>query len=279
MSEELENLELEQESGEEENESTVSPAEEKAMASGWRPEDEWDGDSDEWIDAKTFNRNGEFMTRIQKQSKELSSNRDQMDKLKDAMKELGDHNKKIAEQEFKKAMTALKKEKLMALEEDDHRSAEEIADKIDELKEAKQEAKEAEVVLEKPPADVAPDPEFMAWAGDNSWYSKDVILRGAADALGMEYADKHPGAPLADVLEHVTKHIKDEFPSKFGNKNQGNPGAVTEKSSNGRKPKKSKYSEKDLSDEQKQFAKMFVETGAFDNIQEYVDQLVVSGEL
>jgi len=275
MSEELENLELEKEGG---KEVTLSPTEEKAMASGWRPEDEWDGESDEWIDAKTFNRNGEFMTRIQKQSKELSSNRDQMDKLKSAMKELGEHNKKIAEQEYKKAISALKKEKLLALEEEDHRAAEEIADKIDELKEAKQEAKEAPA-MEKPPADIAPAPEFTTWAGDNSWYHNDVILRGAADALGEEYANANPGAPLADVLDHVTKAIKGEFPNKFGNKNQSNPGSVTEKSSNGRKAKKSKYSEKDLSDEQRQFAKMFVDTGAFENVQEYVDQLVISGEL
>jgi len=275
MSEELENLELEKEGG---KEVTLSPTEEKAMASGWRPEDEWDGESDEWIDAKTFNRNGEFMTRIQKQSKELSSNRDQMDKLKSAMKELGEHNKKIAEQEYKKAISALKKEKLLALEEEDHRAAEEIADKIDELKEAKQEAKEAPA-MEKPPADIAPAPEFTTWAGDNSWYHNDVILRGAADALGEEYANANPGAPLADVLDHVTKAIKGEFPNKFSNKNQSNPGSVTEKSSNGRKAKKSKYSEKDLSDEQRQFAKMFVDTGAFENVQEYVDQLVISGEL
>ena len=273
--EELENLEVEKEG---EGEITLSPVEEKAMASGWRPEDEWDGESDEWIDAKTFNRNGEFMTRIQKQSKELNSNRDEMDKLKSAMKELGDHNKKIAEQEYKKAINALKKEKLVALEEEDHRAAEEIADKIDELKEAKQEAKEAPA-MEKPPADVAPAPEFTTWANDNSWYHNDVILRGAADALGEQYASANPGAPLGDVLDHVTKAIKGEFPNKFGNKNQGNPGSVTEKSSNGRKAKKSKYSEKDLSDEQRQFAKMFVDTGAFENVQEYVDQLVISGEL
>jgi len=43
MSEELENLDLEKEDG---KEVIVSPAEEKAMASGWRPEDEWDCVSD-----------------------------------------------------------------------------------------------------------------------------------------------------------------------------------------------------------------------------------------
>jgi len=279
MSEELENLDLEKEGN---DEITASPVEEKAMASGWRPEDEWNGNADEWVDAKTFNRNGEFMTRIQKQSKELSSNRDELDQLKSAMKELGDHNKKIAEQEYKKAINALKKEKLVALEDEDHRAAEEIADKIDELKEAKQEAKESESapVMDTPPADIAPAPEFTSWATENSWYHGDVALRGAADSLGEDYANKNPGAPLVDVLNHVTKIIKEEFPHKFGNINQSNQSNVTEKPSNGRQPrKKGKHSEKDLSDEQRQFAKMFVETGAFDNIQEYVDQLVESGEL
>ena len=28
-----------------------TPAEEKAMSSGWRPEDEWTGETDDWIDA------------------------------------------------------------------------------------------------------------------------------------------------------------------------------------------------------------------------------------
>jgi len=254
-----------------------TPAEEKAMSSGWRPEEEWNGDEDDWIDAKTFNRNGEFMSRIQHQSKELTSLREESETLKKGMKELGEHNKKIAEQEFKKAMSALKREKVLALEEEDHVSVVDIDERMDDLKDTKKDMDTAET-LEKPPENVAPNPVFVDWSTTNTWYGKDSILRGAADAVGMEYADKNPGAPIEDVLAYVTKTIKDEFPNKFGNIKRDNPSSVTEKSGT-RKTKKNKYTPKDLTAEQKQFAKMFVDTGAFDNEQEYVDSLVKSGEL
>jgi len=261
----------------EENEYT--PTESKAMSSGWRPEDDWTGESDDWVDAKTFNRNGEFMSRIQQQSKELNSNRNELDSLKAAMKELGEHNKKIAEQEYKNAMKSLKQEKVVALEEEDHSAVVEIEDKIDELKEIKREAETAPVEEHPVNQDVAPNPVFVEWAGTNQWYQDDVMLRGAADAIGMEYADKNQGVPIEDVLQYVTKRMTEEFPNKFGNKNKNNPSAVSEPSGTSRRGKKAKFTEKDLSDEQRQFAKTFVETGAFDNMQEYVDQLAAAGEL
>ena len=262
-------------------ENEYTPAEEKAMASGWRPEDEWDGDPDDWVDARTFNRNGEFMSRIQQQSKQLSTSASEIEELKNAMKALGEHNKKIAEAEYNKAIKALKKEKVAALEEEDHESVVEIEDKIDELKESKKEMDSRPTQeLEKPPADVAPDPLFVEWSNENTWYNNDTVMRGAADALGMEYADRNKGAPLADVLDYVTKQMTNKFPQEFGNKRKREPSPVTEGSASGSKRgKKAKFTEKDLSDEQKQFAKMFVDTGAFDSVQEYVDQLVESGDL
>ncbi len=259
-------------------ENEYSPAEEKAMSSGWRPEEEWSGDSEDWIDARTFNRNGEFMSRIQHQSKELTSLREESESLKAGMKELGEHNKKIAEQEFKKAMAALKREKVLALEEDDHVSVVDIDDRIGDLKESKKYMDEAEI-LEKPPENIAPNPVFVDWASINQWYSNDALLRGAADSVGMEYADKNPGAPIEDVLSFVTNRMKEEFPNKFGNTKRGEPSSVTEGVKATRKSKKAKYTVKDLNDEQKQFGKMFVDTGAFDDIQEYVDSLAKSGEL
>ena len=282
MSEELENVELDGALDQENvGENEYTPAEEKAMASGWRPEDEWDGEADDWVDAKTFNRNGEFMSRIQQQSKQLNTQTSELEQIKAAMKELGEHNKKIAEKEYDKAIKALKRERVMASEDADHAAVEEITDKIDELKETKREIDATpKQELETPPEDVAPDPLFTEWVGTNGWYKSDTVMRGAADALGMEYADRNKGAPLADVLDYVTKEMASKFPREFGNKMQREPSPVTEGSGNGgKRGKKAKFTEKDLSDEQKQFAKMFVDTGAFDNVQEYVDQLVDSGEL
>lgn len=262
-------------------ESEYSPAEEKAMSSGWRPEEEWTGDPDDWVDARTFNRNGEFMSRIQNQTKQLNANAEEVAQLKAGIKELGEHNKKIAEQEYKNAMDALKKEKILALAEEDHVAAEEIRDKIAELKETKREEdKTVEHNSEENNAGNIPNPVFMEWADTNKWYKSDVLLRGAADAIGMEYADTNPGAPIEEVLQYVTKTMKQEFPDRFGNTRRNNPGSVTEPSGEARRPtKKAKYTPKDLSDEQRQFAKMFVATGAFESEQEYVDSLVKTGDL
>jgi len=271
---------VEVETVEEIGESEYSAAEEKAMSSGWRPEEEWSGDSDDWIDAKTFNRNGEFMSRIQHQTKELSSNRAELDALKAGMKELGDHNKKIAEQEFKNAIKSLKNEKVMALEEDDHVSVMEIDDKIDELKETKRETEvAASQEMHEGAQEVAPNPAFVEWSSVNQWYQSDVGMRGAADAIGMDYADKHQGAPIEDVLQYVSNQMKRDFPNKFGNTNKGAPSTVTESQGATKRTKGKKFTAKDLNDDQMQFAKMFVDTGAFENVQEYVDSLAKSGEL
>ena len=258
-----------------------TPAEEKAMSSGWRPEDEWSGDSDDWIDAKTFNRNGEFMSRIQQQTKELNSNRSELDALKAGMKELGDHNKKIAEQEFKKAMKSLKQEKVVALEEEDHSAVVDIEDKIDDLKDAKREMDVAAKEEVEHPVDqnIAPNPVFTEWANTNDWYRKNISMRGAADAIGMEYADSHKDAPIEEVLQYVTKRMTEEFPNKFSNSRKNDPSIVTEPTGAGKRIKKNKYTEKDLTAEQREFANMFVKTGAFDDVQEYVDSLVKSGDL
>jgi len=276
-----EELKLDQEQEQESVEGKeYTPTEEKAMSSGWRPEDEWSGDSDDWVDAKTFNRNGEFMSRIQQQSKELNSNRSEMESLKAGIKELGDHNKKIAGQEYKKAIKALKQEKVVALDEEDHTAVSDIDDKIDELKESKRIMDTAaSEEIHKASQDVAPNPVFTEWAGTNKWYTSDVIMRGAADAIGMEYADEHQGAPIEEVLQYVSKRMTEEFPNKFGNQNQNRASTVTETSGAGKRVKKNKYTEKDLTVEQKEFANMFVSTGAFENVQEYVDSLVKSGDL
>ena len=77
-----------------EEESTLSPAEETASAGGWKPEDEWEG-TGEWIDARTFNMRGELMDRIKSQTSQLRGQDKKMTKLESGLKELADHNKRI----------------------------------------------------------------------------------------------------------------------------------------------------------------------------------------
>jgi len=261
----------------------LSPVEEKAMAQGWRPQDEWDGDPDDWIDAKTFVRNGEFMSRIQKQSQQLISQSSEINELKSAIKKLGEHNKTIAEKEFNRAMAALRREKANALEERDHEAVMEIDDQIDELKSAKKELLEDDSTSSKTEETPQVDPKiqaaFQSWVVDNDWYNKDDVMAAAADRIGIKYAQSNPHLDFKEVLNYVTVEITKKFPNEFKAPASRGSGSVTESRGVGRTTGKKKYTQKDLSEEQLQFAKTFVAAGAFDNVQQYVDQLVETGEL
>lgn len=278
------------EEGAVENEGTqvpgeVSPAEQKARSQGWVSEDEWveaGKDADDWVDAKQFVFRGELMSRIQQQSKQLHESNGKIDQLNKALKKMGEINSKIAEEQYQKAIKTLKKQKAAAMGDEDHDAVVEIEDQIEELKEAQKAMKE-EAVEEtgKPEGNTGAVPqEFYAWVEENQWYNTDPLMRGAADALGMAYAQAHPELPPQAVLDHVSKQIKIEMPHKFGG---GRPGAPAVLEGGGRQPgtkgKKSKFTAKDLDSDQLKMAKTFVDSGALPDIQTYVDQLVEIGEL
>lgn len=263
----------------------MSPTEEKARTQGWVSEDEWveqGKDADDWVDAKQFVFRGELMQRIQQQSKQLNELNGKNDQLTKALKKLGEVNSKVAEEGYQKAIRDLKRQKAAALSDEDHEAVIEIDDKIDELKEAQKAVAEESVIEDSKPADPnIPSPEYAAWVAkpENNWYTNDPVLRGVADAIGMEYYNSHPGVPMQDVLDYVSKQIKIEMPHKFGGSKPTAPAVIE----GGGKPKptgkKPKFTAKDLDDEQLKMAKTFVETGALPDIQTYVDQLVEIGEL
>ena len=78
--------------------------EDKALDKGWRPEDEWTGEPDQWRPAKEFLDRGELMDRISDQTRQLRGQKDELAKVQTALKEMGNHNTKIAEKEYDKAM-------------------------------------------------------------------------------------------------------------------------------------------------------------------------------
>ena len=82
----------------------VSPVQEEALAQGWVPKDEYEGDPDRWVDAGEFVRRGELFRKIESQSKELKD-------VRKALAELAKHNSKIREVEYARAIEGLKAQK------------------------------------------------------------------------------------------------------------------------------------------------------------------------
>ncbi len=253
-----------------------TPIEDKALDKGWRPEDEWTGEPDQWRPAKEFLDRGELMDRISDQTRQLRGQKDEIAKVQTALKEMGDHNSKIAEKEYDKAMRDLKSLKVQALEVDDYERIVDVDEQIQELKEAKKETVEEKKAPEM-------HPEIEAWMKDNQWYGRDVIMRGAADSISQEYMNMNPGSMdnPKEVLKYVEEVMREEFPHKFeGTTQRRRPAATSEVGEPvSRSTGKEKYTARDMNSMQKKICQTFIQAGAFKTEQEYVDQLVQLGEI
>lgn len=280
----------EEEEGDEED--GLSEVERQAMEQGWRPKDEWDGDPDSWVDAKEFVYRGQLMDRISKQNKALQTQAHESARLKKALKKLTEHQKKIAQNEYQKALRDLKKEKLEALEADDHEAVMEIDERMTDL-EKNQEDYTSEYDLDLEDESGTEDtedehPQFTQeqintvkeWVDNNPWYTQNQAMKGAADALGNAYLEQNPG-DIDGMVQYINRGIRKEFPHKFKSV-PTKKGAVTE---NGRRSPKGKvkgkktYGVNDLSDEQRRVAKEFVDLGVYKNVQDYVNELAELKEL
>lgn len=247
-------------------------SEDKARESGWKPLEEWSGNSDEWVDAKTFNQRGEYLERIKTQSSQLKKLEKKLHSQEQTLKELADHHRKVAEIERKKALDDLKDLKRQALDLGDNSKVVEIDDKISDLKQLKIE----EPVKQQSQEEMHPD--LVEWIEDNPWYEQDDILTGATNGLVAGIIKKHPElkGQVREVLDMATSKLKEEFPSKFGKRRQ----TVTESSSSETaKGSPDKNLARKLNEEQRQFAKRFIQQGALKSYEEYAQQLAAIGEL
>ena len=84
----------------------LTPIEQKAMEMGWRPKTEFEGEEDDFIDAKEFVRRKPLFDKIETQSRELKNVR----KAIEALKEHYGSREKAAVQQAIDALTAAKEE-------------------------------------------------------------------------------------------------------------------------------------------------------------------------
>ena len=227
------------------NEPKLSAAEEKAMEQGWVPQDQWDGDPEQWRPAKEFLDRGELFKKIEDQNRTIKE-------FKKALDDLKGHHAKTRETEYARALQALKEQKKAALEEGDAATVIELDDQIDLVKDEQSKLKQAA----NEPREQVVNPEFTNWIDKNKWYETSQPMRAYADALGRDLAYK--GLSPSDVLKEVERQVREEFPQKFRNANRDKPGAVEGSTNKGSKGGSDSIS---LSDEERRVMQRFVRTG------------------
>lgn len=222
------------------NEPQFTEIELKAIDQGWRPKDEWDGDPAEWRSAKEFVDRGELFKKIEDQNRTIKE-------FKKTLDDFARHHAKVREAEYKRAVEELKQQKKEALIEGDADAVVNIDEKLDLVREAQRVA---------PPPVQAPaevNPVFQAWKERNSWYDSNRAMRGAADTIGNDLAER--GMSPADILVEVERQIRKEFAHKFENPNRQRASAVE-----GTGPKgTSKKDDFVLTDEERRAMRRFVD--------------------
>ncbi len=202
----------------------LSEAEQQAYKEGWRPETEFDGDKSRWIPADEFMRRKPLFEKIESLKSDSYQTRKELQEVKKTLTTLADHHKKVRETEYDRALADLKTQRRVALEERDGSAIDVIEEKIDGLKQEKQEFDQQ--IKQEVKAQVAPTPEYVDWVKENSWYHTDREMHDFADGVGASYLQGHPTANPNDVFSYVTKQAKRAFPEKFGTESRSRPSRV-----------------------------------------------------
>lgn len=186
-----------------------SPIEKRAMEMGWRPKDQFNGEEDDFIDAKEFVRRQPLFEKIETQSKQIKS-------VTKALEALKTHYTRVEEAAVQKAIASLKAQRKQALADGDGDAFEVLDENI---KSAEKQLVQIEQVREQPLVqEEVVNPEWQAWQTKNSWYSKSDAMRAYADKVGLDMAAK--GATPSQVLVEVEKAVRKEFAHKFTNPNK-----------------------------------------------------------
>jgi hypothetical protein len=232
--------------------------EQSAREGGWVPLEEWQGDPDDWTDAKEFVKRGELFHKISNQSSEIKE-------LKKAISGLMEHHHKVKETEFKRALDYLKQQKKVALEEGDADKLLAVDEAIDTLKEEQQQAK-VEVQEEKKSG---PTPTFVGWVKSNPWYIKDPELRAFADDVGVGIFQRNQGQITEeDLYKQVKARVMKAYPEKF--KGQGTKSPNVEGGNT--QTRSSKADNFSLSEDEKRVMNTFVRQGVMTK-EEYISEL------
>ena len=221
----------------------LSPIEQKAMDSGWVPQDQWEGDPDQWRPAKEFLDRGELFKKIEDQSRTIKE-------FKKTLDAFSKHHSQVREVEYKRALETLKSQKKAALIDGDADLVVDLDEKIDLIRDEQRELSQS--IPE--PAQEVHNPVFDNWVEKNSWYTSDRAMRSFADTRGRELHAE--GYSPTEVLRMVEVETKKEFAHKFRNPNRDKPGAV-ESGTNKGTTSKGAYT---LSPDERQVMQRFIKT-------------------
>jgi len=192
-------------------------ADEIAFKQGWRPKEEFKGNPNDWVDAKTFVDRAPW-------AKKIKQLQEKIDDLYKVNEQIQANFTKAEERAYKKAMRELEAQKAQAKLQNN-------VDAYDYALKQENSMKDEYSINKTPvqqlkPEDIAISNEFKSFSAQNSWVSttnptpKESAMRGFSANCGLQYEKAHPNAKLQDVLDYVHAEVRKEFPNYVGFKGE-----------------------------------------------------------
>ena len=232
----------------------------EAMEQGWTPEGvegKRNLSAEEFLDRKPLY---DKMHKLEKQLKQQAQ----------AVEAIKQHEKMVRERMHEEHLKELKAAKKTAFEEMDYDRVEEIDEEIYKAKKDHDNAPAVQPVVD---TQAEIQATLEEWVEKNNWYVEDKVMKRFAEGEGSDFRASNPDATFDEVLAHISKTVKKEFPEKFQNMNRTKPSSVEGSSASARRsPATAKQkSVKDLPEEAIPVMKTLVRSGAFKSEQDYVN--------
>jgi hypothetical protein len=209
---------------------------------GWRPQEEFRGPTDKWVDAGTFVEKVQKETpilrerlrtqdsMIQRMEAELRETKRLASEQGQAVNELLERSRGAEDRGFQYEAARIEAGMRKAVENADTPAYDALRMELDGLyrQRAEKQRKPADPDKDKPNGQqTTPDPAAAAWVRENTWFNSDKKLHRAAIAIEATLMEDEPHLSTADRLKKVRDEIVQRFPEKFENQARRQPSAVS----------------------------------------------------
>ena len=249
-----------------------------ATEMGWKPQDDFQGHEDDYVDSATYIRRSKDIQDSMRQH--LKENKRTMASMQKGFEDLKAHNERVYKADLKKKekeIVTLQEQRKEAIEEGDIDQVDKLEGEMSEL---------LNETLPPPKRHEAPeiDPEqyttFAKWQEQNQWYGVKGVTKGNDELTNyanyLSELPEYSGLSYERKLMKVTEKVREMHPDHFKGKARGpNVNPVEAPRPSG---KKAKHTARDLNDDQRNIMRNFVKRGLMTE-KEYINDLAKIGEL
>lgn len=212
---------------------------ERARRMGWRPKDQYSGDTSRWVDFKEFVERGDnelpilrerfrkLDTRLAGTETRLVETEKRLKESTEVLIELRDMSRVAETRGYERAVQDLRAREYKAVQEADTAAYAAIMQEKEALERSRPPA--AASPPPPPPAAAPPqtNPVIDNWVNANPWFKTYPTLNSYAMEMDREIEGEHPDWLLEDKLAEVRRRVVAKFPEKFENHRRAAPAAVT----------------------------------------------------